>query len=49
METGAGEPTVVLEAGLNNGAASWQRVMPLLARIPPELRHHPMKLSVILR
>jgi pimeloyl-ACP methyl ester carboxylesterase len=21
----------VLEAGLNNGAASWQRVMPLLA------------------
>jgi pimeloyl-ACP methyl ester carboxylesterase len=31
MEAGAGEPTVVLEAGLNNGAASWQRVMPLLA------------------
>jgi hypothetical protein len=31
VEAGAGEPTVVLEAGLNNGAASWQRVMPLLA------------------
>ena len=31
MEAGAGEPAVVLEAGLNNGAASWQRVMPLLA------------------
>ena len=31
IEAGAGEPTVVLEAGLNNGAASWQRVMPLLA------------------
>ena len=30
-ELGVGEPTVVLEAGLNNGAASWQRVMPLLA------------------
>ena len=28
---GAGEPAIVLEAGLNNGAASWQRVMPLLA------------------
>jgi pimeloyl-ACP methyl ester carboxylesterase len=28
---GAGEQAVVLEAGLNNGAASWQRVMPLLA------------------
>jgi hypothetical protein len=27
-----GEPAVVLEAGLNNGAASWQRVMPLLAQ-----------------
>ena len=25
------EPAVVLEAGLGNGAASWQRVMPLLA------------------
>ena len=32
VEAGAGEPAVVLEAGLNNGAASWQRVMPLLAR-----------------
>ena len=31
VEAGAGEPAVVLEAGLNNGAASWQRVMPLLA------------------
>ena len=27
----AGEPAVVLEAGRGNGAASWQRVMPLLA------------------
>ena len=32
---GAGEPAVVLEAGLGNGAASWERVMPLLA---PHLR-----------
>jgi pimeloyl-ACP methyl ester carboxylesterase len=32
VEAGAGEPAVVLEAGLNNGAASWQQVMPLLAR-----------------
>jgi pimeloyl-ACP methyl ester carboxylesterase len=31
VEAGAGEPAVVLEAGLSNGAASWQRVMPLLA------------------
>ena len=31
VELGAGEPAVVLEAGLNNGAAPWQRVMPLLA------------------
>jgi pimeloyl-ACP methyl ester carboxylesterase len=31
VEAGAGRPAVVLEAGLNNGAASWQRVMPLLA------------------
>ena len=31
VEAGAGEPAVVLEAGLNNGAASWQQVMPLLA------------------
>jgi len=31
VEAGAGEPAVVLEAGMNNGAASWQRVMPLLA------------------
>jgi pimeloyl-ACP methyl ester carboxylesterase len=31
VEAGAGEPTVVLEAGLNNGAVAWQRVMPLLA------------------
>jgi pimeloyl-ACP methyl ester carboxylesterase len=31
VEAGAGEPAVVLEAGLNNGAASWQRVIPLLA------------------
>jgi pimeloyl-ACP methyl ester carboxylesterase len=31
VEAGAGEPAVVLESGLNNGAASWQRVMPLLA------------------
>ena len=28
---GDGRPAVVLEAGINNGAASWQRVMPLLA------------------
>jgi pimeloyl-ACP methyl ester carboxylesterase len=31
VEAGAGEPAVVLEAGLNNGAGSWQRVVPLLA------------------
>jgi pimeloyl-ACP methyl ester carboxylesterase len=31
VEAGAGEPAVVLEAGMNNGAASWQRVMPRLA------------------
>jgi pimeloyl-ACP methyl ester carboxylesterase len=31
VEAGVGEPAVVLEAGLNNGAASWDRVMPLLA------------------
>jgi pimeloyl-ACP methyl ester carboxylesterase len=31
IEAGTGEPAVVLEAGLNNGAASWERVMPLLA------------------
>jgi pimeloyl-ACP methyl ester carboxylesterase len=31
VEVGAGEPAVVLEAGLNNGASSWRRVMPLLA------------------
>jgi pimeloyl-ACP methyl ester carboxylesterase len=31
VEAGAGDPAVVLEAGMNNGAASWQRVMPLLA------------------
>jgi pimeloyl-ACP methyl ester carboxylesterase len=31
VEAGSGERAVVLEAGLNNGAASWQRVMPLLA------------------
>ena len=31
MDLGVGQPAVVLEAGLNNGAASWQRVMPLLA------------------
>jgi len=30
-EARAGDPAVVLEAGLNNGAASWQRVMPPLA------------------
>jgi pimeloyl-ACP methyl ester carboxylesterase len=35
VEAGAGEPAVVLEAGLNNGSASWQRVIPLLA---PHLR-----------
>ena len=32
VEAGVGQPAVVLEAGLNNGAASWQRVMPPLAR-----------------
>jgi pimeloyl-ACP methyl ester carboxylesterase len=31
VKVGAGEPAVVLEAGLNNGAASWERVVPLLA------------------
>jgi pimeloyl-ACP methyl ester carboxylesterase len=31
VETGNGERAVVLEAGLNDGAASWERVMPLLA------------------
>jgi pimeloyl-ACP methyl ester carboxylesterase len=31
VEAGTGRPTVVLEAGLNNGAASWGQVMPLLA------------------
>ena len=31
MEAGAGGPAVVLEAGAGNGAASWQRVIPLLA------------------
>jgi pimeloyl-ACP methyl ester carboxylesterase len=31
VEAGAGEPPVVLEAGMSNGAASWQRVIPLLA------------------
>jgi len=31
VEAGAGEPAVVLEAGLNNGAASWRRVIPLVA------------------
>ena len=31
VEAGAGEPGVVLESGINNGAAAWQRVMPLLA------------------
>ena len=38
VEAGAGEPAVVLEAGMNCGAASWQRVMPLLPRmyaLPP--------------
>ena len=30
VEAGAGEPAVVLESGLNIGAASWQRVTPLL-------------------
>jgi pimeloyl-ACP methyl ester carboxylesterase len=34
-EAGAGEPAVVLEAGMGDGAAAWQRVMPLLA---PHLR-----------
>jgi pimeloyl-ACP methyl ester carboxylesterase len=31
VEAGAGEPAVVLEAGLNDGAAAWERVLPLLA------------------
>ena len=30
VEAGAGEPAVVHESGLNIGAASWQRVTPLL-------------------
>ena len=32
IEAGTGGPAVVLEAGLNNGAGSWERVMPLLAQ-----------------
>ena len=47
VEAGAGEPAVVLEAGMNCGAASWQRVIPLLtpakrgrwAIVPPRERH----------
>jgi len=35
VQAGHGRPAVVLEAGLNNGAASWEQVMPLLA---PHLR-----------
>lgn len=31
VEAGTGQPGVVLEAGRNGGAESWQRVMPLLA------------------
>jgi pimeloyl-ACP methyl ester carboxylesterase len=31
IEAGAGQPDVVLEAGRNDVAASWRRVMPLLA------------------
>ena len=31
VAAGAGEPAVVLEAGMNSGAAAWQRVTPLLA------------------
>ena len=31
VEAGSGEPAVVLEAGLNGGAAGWQSVIPLLA------------------
>ena len=31
VEAGVGEPAVVLEAGLNDGAAAWERVLPLLA------------------
>jgi len=31
VAAGAGEPAVVLESGMNNGAAAWRRVMPLLA------------------
>jgi len=31
LEAGTGEPAVLLEAGMNCGAASWERVMPLLA------------------
>jgi pimeloyl-ACP methyl ester carboxylesterase len=31
VEAGAGEPAVVLEAGAGDGAAAWQRVIPLLA------------------
>ena len=38
MEAGVGEPAVVLEAGLNNGAASWQWVMPLA--FPRKFRAH---------
>jgi hypothetical protein len=30
-EAGAGGAAVVLEAGMNNGVASWPRVIPLLA------------------
>ena len=31
VEAGAGEPAVVLEAGMNCGAEAWDRVVPLLA------------------
>lgn len=31
VTAGSGEPAVVLEAGMNNGAAAWDRVVPLLA------------------
>jgi hypothetical protein len=40
-EAGAGEPAVVLEAGLGNGAASWQRVTMRAGRA--QLGRHPCR------
>jgi hypothetical protein len=40
-EAGAGKPAVVLEAGMGNGAAAWQRVMPMLAPHPRVAAYEP--------